>query len=281
MIYGDKKIKSMVKSILPSVHRRGAREDKTLLKRGARRLARQQLKMLDDDFEASSETDLQAYPEHKIRYVVRDRRDYDKTKPLQRWAVSVTKLLSDPESRLSYMRSILPKNLIGRHALTHLTPLQEFDTNPMLRVSRRDHFSSSWTPDLSYDQMVIKINDILTQPGGHTRLNKAIEHVTCEYRVWIGRHQVAYSDRWIDDYQITQVGPLAPPRLIGLGHVEEWLEQLHTWSMVPRRIRLSTPQTQFFTSYDGRLLQCTLYDRANPEYHPEWWQSLLTALNNW
>jgi len=117
----------MPRSVLPSKSRRNAAAGLALVKRSARRAAGQRLGRLDglgasDLNRELEELDLECIElrqAREVRYKVRARRDADKLAPLIRWAVTSTRDMR-PIDRLPYLASVLPQNLIGAHALSHL-----------------------------------------------------------------------------------------------------------------------------------------------------------------
>lgn len=143
MTYGQSKNRDMVRSILPSTKRRLARGEKRNLNRIRRTNVKQILRTsldavkVEDDLENSTYdvefyvtkiAEADAQYSRDIKYVVNVRRDGDKIAPFQRWAVHQVKDLR-LEDRLSQLRASMPDNLPVRHAISHLTFLEEFDTN--------------------------------------------------------------------------------------------------------------------------------------------------------
>jgi len=125
------KHRDMARSILPSKHRRQAAKAKGVVKRRARHEIRQQLRVLQvhdlstiDDWDASF--NCRAWPDAKISSLVARRRQADKLNHFERWAIAITATLPI-EERLGHMAAILPKGLIGDHAISHLVRLPEFD----------------------------------------------------------------------------------------------------------------------------------------------------------
>lgn len=128
MLYGDEKLREMARSILPSTFR-GAKKSASRTRRQHRRNCKQIVRkaMLDEDF--LDELDEQDKKESiKLRYERRERQGADKLNHFERWAIRVTDGL-DPNARMAKMRAILPDNLVGWHARTHLDFLPEFITN--------------------------------------------------------------------------------------------------------------------------------------------------------
>jgi hypothetical protein len=131
------KRRDMSRSVLPSTRRRAAAKDLAGVRRSHRREVRKQLRtfvdpMRVDDLEFHDLSDYHRYPTRATREVVFARRNADKVAPLMRWAVGSTRSIRH-EDRLSHLAAILPANLIGRHAMTHLDWMQEL--NPIKKWS--------------------------------------------------------------------------------------------------------------------------------------------------
>jgi hypothetical protein len=97
------------------------------VKRSARRAAGQRLGRLEGlraghltrELEELDLECIELRQAREVRYEVRARREADKLAPLTRWAVASTRDMP-PIDRLPYLASVLPQNLIGAHALSHL-----------------------------------------------------------------------------------------------------------------------------------------------------------------
>lgn len=131
MLYGNAKRRQMARSLLPSTRRRAAADNLDRIRRGGRRRLRQELADLTGKGGAAASRwtdasfDWAASPQREIKEAVWERRAYDKVGSFQRWAVAVT-LRVDPADRLDAVRGLLPPNLIGRHALSHIEFLDHF-----------------------------------------------------------------------------------------------------------------------------------------------------------
>lgn len=138
MIYGEEKVRTMARSILPATNRKDARTTAAAIKRTNRRRTRQALhdwKRHADPYDY--EGHILDYGEpcggashwdaHTIKEAMWDRRQHDKLSHMVKWAIEYTAHLDDPEDRYMLMKKVLPDNLIGRHALSHLDYLEEFD----------------------------------------------------------------------------------------------------------------------------------------------------------
>lgn len=130
-VYGRAKPLEMARSVLPSTSRKHARDSLAAARRSGRRAVatdlRRYLGAADGAVDRYHDDglDVTRYPSAAIKEVVCDRRDADKLGSFQRWAVESTRDLP-VEDRLAALRDILPDNLIGRHALSHLRGMREF-----------------------------------------------------------------------------------------------------------------------------------------------------------
>jgi hypothetical protein len=134
-IYGDEKRRQMARSTLPSTSRKGARDDLRNVKQHSRACVRQNLRVLNRGFALAEDVegaydessfDWNQYPDTEIRYIMYDRRDREKLGPALRWAPSQVEHLRI-EDRLSYMYTIMPDTVAGRHAVGHIGDLEEFE----------------------------------------------------------------------------------------------------------------------------------------------------------
>jgi hypothetical protein len=122
----NQKMKDMAESVLPSTARRWARVERRQTHQRDRARLRAALyewaTTIDPD---DTEVDLLRDSTRAIRDMVLERRSWDKTAPLSRWALARTE--RDPDRRdasvpdqLEVFRRAFPDNLIGRHALSHV-----------------------------------------------------------------------------------------------------------------------------------------------------------------
>lgn len=171
MVYGKEKARDMARSLLPSTGRKGARDARGQLHREARRTARLELARLQHEPEAFEDLptpDGGRSPE--IGYMVHRRRRADKVNPFIRWATATTRELPR-ESRLSHIQGLLPKGVIGEHALSHLKDTEAF-RNPWEDLwweawSRRRH-QSGW---MDRGEQAALLRAVLAAPGGHRAFN--------------------------------------------------------------------------------------------------------------
>jgi hypothetical protein len=83
----------------------------------------------DLDFDVLDFGDLDGRRDRETHNARRERRGADKNAPLERWAIASTEGVRT-EDRLSKVAAVLPKNLIGAHAISHLDYRDEFDPYP-------------------------------------------------------------------------------------------------------------------------------------------------------
>jgi hypothetical protein len=175
MVYGKEKVRDMSRSLLPSTKRKGARDARDQLHREARRTARLELARLQHEpeaFEDLPRPDGGRSPE--IGHMVRRRRSADKVTPFIRWATATTRELPR-ESRLSHIQGLLPKGVIGEHALSHLKDAESFrdpweDTWRRAWLRRRPQ--SEWMDRGAQAEL---LRAVLAAPGGHRAFNRWLQ----------------------------------------------------------------------------------------------------------
>jgi len=167
MDYGDAKVKTMAESLLPSRRRKGAREDKQLAHRHHRRQVAErlgQLRWYDYDDLVPSVTHGDSRRINEIRW---ERRAADNTSAVERWAEALTKDVPKG-ARVAFMKRLLPDNLIGRHALTHLDFLDRDVDHRRWRAEREQ----------SRRRQVGELTEIVERLigiGAHAEINIAIK----------------------------------------------------------------------------------------------------------
>lgn len=121
--YGPSKQRDMIRSVLPSKSRKGARDDLNNARRAARSEARSRMSVyrgyVRDIDEIEHDIALDDYPTERIGEIVDNRREADKLGPLFRWAPAQVEHLPQHE-RLDAMRALIGNTPMGRHALGHL-----------------------------------------------------------------------------------------------------------------------------------------------------------------
>jgi hypothetical protein len=170
----------MIRSILPSTARKGARHDLAAIKRKSRRTVRQDLHAVVVDPEVWEErSGFNDYPYEDIAYAVSDRRGADNVAALQRWAPSQVKGVR-PEDALSKMRGLLPDSTVGRHALTHIDHLEAFyvpEDHMPARVYDGKSGYGIYRAHLERTGVTYgeRLRAILEQPGKHKALNRLLK----------------------------------------------------------------------------------------------------------
>jgi hypothetical protein len=158
------KIKDMIRSILPSLWR-GAAHAKAIRKRAVRHGVRIDVRRDDVD-----ELPVDLFREADVSGVVRGRRGADKLNHFMRWCEAITAGMSY-EEKLSTIKALLPKNLIGEHAFGHWEQHCKWLRNPRPRYR-------TWEQRLRscYDSLRFRLRRALTDdPTLLGRLNAAIK----------------------------------------------------------------------------------------------------------
>ncbi|MFT3836020.1 MAG: hypothetical protein QM723_03355 [Myxococcaceae bacterium] len=160
----------MARSILPS-RWRGAARAKAHLKRATRREVKCRLSQLTRDASAW-EDEYGLDDDAWVGPVVRDRRGSDKLAHFERWAVRVTASLPQID-RLSAVRAVLPKGLIGQHAVEHLRWWPEFQhpNEAEVRAASRSRWYAGRHRSMDRGEMAELLRELLTVHEGHTAVN--------------------------------------------------------------------------------------------------------------
>lgn len=311
MYYGDEKVRQMARSILSSTRRKGARDDLRIIKKRSRSRIRQELRhvLRDEDYEADDDVDLLYYPDEQIRRVVWERRAADKLAHFERWAIEVTRDIPEPDGRLAAMRGMLPKGLIGDHAISHLRGYDEFRTDRFAYgrsaiteetpAERRARWQAE--REAEHVRRVRLLREIVVSGWGHRLLNKAMSHHTVYWPVWTlgvprvspdgrGGYMTIFEDRFVD----TPQGPTRARYLTGLGDVEQFLADLKAAASVSSHVaveeqrieRRILPNRYYFGKREHLPRHTYVHEvvvktRPNPAYHPEWLKSVLEFLALW
>ena len=122
MTYGNDKIKDIAEGILPATRNaaRAARQARRQIHKTGRARAREEVQAGGDGRLAWT------LERHEIVQQMWRRRGADNLSALFRWAERTTRHISDPEDRYLAVQAVLPDNLIGRHALSHVANLDGF-----------------------------------------------------------------------------------------------------------------------------------------------------------
>jgi hypothetical protein len=171
----NEKIKDMAESVLPSKRRRGARFERRHIHAQERARIRAELHAYRTAIDPDDiETDLRIDGRHAIARMVSDRRDADKVAPLVRWAIRRVELDPDlrgasVEDQIASFRRVLPDNLIGRHAVSHIEGALEWEYQrrraPRTGIPRTlDGKRAEWRA------LVMRV----LESGQHAKLNSAM-----------------------------------------------------------------------------------------------------------
>ncbi len=144
MLYGAEKAREMGRSILPST-RRSAHAQQHHISRHYRRANRQavaQMGWSEGGWLDYVGRDLLTDTKRQVRigYLVRERRDADKIAPVMRWADAIAADRRKLDRR-AYVAQLLPQNIVGWHALTHIENLNSFELD--IRFANRTSYSEA------------------------------------------------------------------------------------------------------------------------------------------
>jgi hypothetical protein len=206
------KLRDMVRSILPSRHRTGPRAEKAYRKRKHRRAIRAELRLEDAEVTA-----VDFLRDVKVTDIVNWRRGGDKLAHFMRWCEKITAGLSKEEA-LGFVRSILPKSLIGDHAYAHWRDHVKYRGRRYVRwteIKRRRE--QSWADSASFRlRRALEVDPTL-----HARLNAAIKSARMfdeDRRLLGGLHDV---QRFAVDVRPRDPDPHLPERVILLRLIAE------------------------------------------------------------
>lgn len=191
------KLRTMVRSILPSIARRRARRAKAGENRRVRRLVHSDIRTEDDEAALRRDSD--------HRYTVRDRRAADKLNHFMRWCEALTEGMTKQEA-LDYVRAILPRTVVGDHAYehweNHCMYARIYDHLPSRKEQKRRDEQSL------HDRTVFALRRLLTEcPDVLGELNAEIKRRKQEdqpRRLLFGIHDV---DAFARDVFSTEHGP--------------------------------------------------------------------------
>ncbi|CAM4495367.1 hypothetical protein [Corallococcus exiguus] len=180
MIHSNEKALQMARSLLPSTARRQARKERTVTNRAARREARLAVVawLRTGDLDADEPAEV-PWRKHEIELMVLDRRRADKVNPFVRWAAARVRRMPH-DAREGYVRGILPKGVIGRHAWSHLEHTPAFE-DTVKREARAHHWKhrEQLARKRERDEVASLLREILAAPDGHATFNQYLrEHAT-------------------------------------------------------------------------------------------------------
>ncbi len=254
MIYGKDKAIEMARSLLPSTRGKGAKDSKNIIKRTARHNIREELHMvaIDPDYYDDCSTDFNAYPEHELREVVYDRRGGDKTHPFERWAEAITKGV-EQDSRLTFVKSLVPEGVIGDHAISHLKWKDHFasqakkELEANIRQYRLERGKKN-SQKLTHEEEVSLLRKIVEDGLLHRELNKFVSYNAYRKTASETRRVQEYNDEtklWIVQYKTFNLDfPPGTPRthvrkLLGLHDIENYLNDVKKSWRLPSIITIN------------------------------------------
>lgn len=161
------KLLDMIRSILPSTDRNGARRSKAGKNRKVRRRVRMALHAEDAE---ETKADLCEVPH--LSGMVRDRRGADKLNHFMRWCESWTRGMTDRQA-LDAVRAVLPRNLIGDHAFSHWEAYLKYRRRRRVGTYREQRERQEQS---LYDKTRHRLRRTLSvDPGFQGRLNAAVK----------------------------------------------------------------------------------------------------------
>lgn len=281
MIYGKDKAKNMSRSILPSTRSSGAGFDKAKAKRATRHSVKTELQRTTIDPDYYDETDTDFEEDANVSRIVNDRRGGDKTAPLQRWAKAITKKV-DRDSRLSHVKSLLPENVIGEHALGHVKGDDHFSSRAKIildknkELNRQDKYAAINVAEkrLTHDEQVATLRKIVEDGRLHRELNKFADRMAWQYykpRPTIAEMKSVFNEQtqkvekkyvYVElPYPPGKVNTANGRKLLGLHDIETFLSDIKKSQYNSDRLYI-----------DGKWY-------ANPEHQPGIYQSVQTFLD--
>ncbi|NPC72873.1 hypothetical protein HPP05_24300 [Corallococcus exiguus] len=231
MIHSDEKIRQMARSLLPSKHRKQSRKARKHIHRVARNEARQELAMWlrCNDLEADVPP-CAPWEDTAIRQQVYWRQGGDKVNPFIRWATARTRHMPR-EARAGYIRGLLPRSVIGEHALGHLERTPAFE-DPVKTAWRTRHW---WRNEKSRKGALLDrgehaqlLRAVLLEPEGHRTFNRYLRE---RYTLTVTMNDEAPANR--------KVAALPAHRpLLGVHDVNPFLDSAHgshhrAWDTLP------------------------------------------------
>lgn len=181
----NEKLRDIGRSVLPARGRKGWRAGKRAIHHRNRQQTRAALQDWADAIDPYDCEALTYDYSHEINSLVRERRLSDNLTVIMRWAEATIRqhpeITEDYETCYHYFKRILPDNLAGRHALSHLKDCEGFPEDPAwpLRYQyRRSNEDWAERQQRERDRLVAKCYDILVSPRAHRRFNRALKQRT-------------------------------------------------------------------------------------------------------
>ena len=197
MIYGNQKRRTMARSVLPSTAASSARSNLRAIARTHRRHSKAALRSLrgpvvpedvfDEDLDDAewSLANAASRRRSELWEAINDRRAADKIAPLERWAPKAVAHLA-PQDRLPTLRSWLPDGVIGWHAMSHISFLDELSPSHehLARYRFRPSFAHPSTEELC-DRLALVIAS-----SSHKEFNRALKTSFPGTRLLLGSHDI-------------------------------------------------------------------------------------------
>ena len=212
--YGVSKQRDMVRSVLPSTARKGARASLNAIRRAERSRARSRMAVyrgiVHDIDEVEHDPALDRYPDEDIKSAMWTRRMYDNASPLLRWGPRQVAHLRI-EDRLAALGRMLPDTTAGRHAIDHLREHDE------LRVPGTEDWYTAYVAERERERVEQEARRVAMrarlrervrralEAGAHATLNRWLKNAArdrsadeqFEVRLLAGLHDIdAFVDHW-------------------------------------------------------------------------------------
>ncbi len=247
MYHGDEKRLQMARSILPST-KRGFQHARRRIHKQERAAVRADLRgaLGAPDVDAwTDDRDASRRRTGRIRSMVWDRQVGDKLGPMFRWATAATAHLR-VEDRLPFLRAVLPKGLVGDHALSHLVYLPHFrDAHRRLveeaAAARR---ARAWKPTTRPRALrAALLREVVIDGAAHRRLHAWLRaaHLAAAGGASFLHGPVAVSVHAPVTVAVEERARATPVRLLaGLGDLEAFLDAIEAASVPRGRYRVPT-----------------------------------------
>ncbi|GMU00527.1 hypothetical protein KH5H1_46470 [Corallococcus caeni] len=171
MIHSDEKVRQMARSLLPSKNREASRAARASIHRAARQAARQELAAWVQGGDPEQDVPpLAPWERREIRQQVNWRRSGDKVNPFIRWATARTRDLPR-EDRRGHVRGLLPRGVIGEHAMSHLVWTDAF-RDPLQDRWRQRQKQQRKGALLDRGEQAQLLRALLLEPEGHRTFNR-------------------------------------------------------------------------------------------------------------
>ncbi|MFP2899199.1 hypothetical protein [Corallococcus sp. 4LFB] len=255
MIHSDEKVRQMARSLLPSKNREASRAARARIHRAARQEVRQELAqwLRSGDVEADVPP-CAPWEDAKIHQQVYWRQSGDKVNPFIRWATARTRHLPR-EDRRGHARGLLPRGVIGDHALGHLVwtdafrdPLQDRWRQRQLLRQKQQRKGAL----LDRGEQARLLRALLLEPEGHRTFNRFLRERYTGTRTLNGQ---AAANRKLEAL------PAHRP-LLGVHDVNPFLDSLqpnawgsrfHTWGTLTPPLHWVRLFLQRFKAHRGHI----------------------------